>query len=59
MLVTQLFRFQKNDSFGIKGDEPVLSWNKYLFHDQTGSSPLIQKIMPGYLNKLNLSILIG
>ena len=43
MLLTQLFRFQKNDSFGIQGDEPVLSWNKYLFHDQTGSSPLIQK----------------
>ena len=41
MLLTQLFL--KNDSFGIQGDEPVLSWNKYLFHDQTGSSPLIQK----------------
>ena len=43
MLVTKLFRFQENDSFGIKGDEPVLSWNKYLFHDQTGSSLLILK----------------
>ena len=29
MLVTHLVGFQENDSFGIKGDEPVSSWNRY------------------------------
>ena len=49
MLVTQLFRFQENYSFGIKGDEPVLY--------KTGNgfiSVNSERIMPWYLNKLNL-----
>ena len=58
MLVMRLFRFQENDSFGIKEDAPILSWNKYLFHDKTGSSPLIPKESCHGVLKFNLPISI-